>query len=62
MELRGNASVCFRILSYVLSNLWINTVSEAGTNTPLGFNYEFQISDEWIIKSFLLYETVYTNE
>lgn len=38
------------------------TISETGTNTPLEFNYEFQISDPWILQSFLFYETVYTTE
>jgi len=34
------------------------TISETGINTPLEFNYEFQISGSCILQSFLFYETV----
>ena len=37
-------------------------ISETRTNTPLGLNYEFQISDSRILQSLLFYETVCTTE
>jgi len=54
------AAVFFHTLKVTLG--LTQTVLEAGTNTPLGFNCEFQIYVAWIPQSLQIFETVYTTE